>query len=135
MASPPETEPILESVPGFLRALAQLLHSLFAENPGGAILAALLGATLAWVIVSLIHRRSRAAGPRTVAKSAGSSGEVPQLAEEQYQALFKSSPVPTFICDTRKWRLLEVNEAAAREYDCRPRDEGAGRSRVHVDKK
>ena len=116
MASPQEIEPILQGVAGFLRAVPKILHSLFTESPAGPALAALLGAMVAGLIVSLIHRQSRAAEMRGAANSAASNDEVSQLAEEQYQTLFKSNPVPTFICDTRKWRLLEVNEAAAREY-------------------
>jgi diguanylate cyclase (GGDEF)-like protein/PAS domain S-box-containing protein len=116
VASPQGIEPILQGVPEFLRAVPKILHSLFTESPAGLALTALLGAILAGLIVSLIYRRSRAAGLRDVANSAAFRGEASQLAEEQYQSLFKSNPVPTFICDTRKWRVIEVNEAATREY-------------------
>ena len=117
MASPQEIKPILEGVPGFLRAFPEMLPSLLTDNPAGAaVLAALLGAMFAGLIVSLLMRKFRAAEMRGAANAAASNGEVSRLAEEQYQALFQSSPVSTFICDTRKWRLLEVNEAALREY-------------------
>jgi diguanylate cyclase (GGDEF)-like protein/PAS domain S-box-containing protein len=117
VASPREIEPILEGVPEFFRAFPQILHSFFTENPRGAVLAALLlGALLAGLVVSLLLRRFRAAGLRRTANSTASNDEVSKLAEGQYQTLFQSSPVATFICDTRKWRFLEVNEAAARGY-------------------
>ena len=116
MASPQDIQPILESVPGFFQAFPGILLSLFNENPAGAAFAALLGAILAGWIVNLVHRGSRAADLRSAAKSTASNAAVSKLAEEQYQTLFQSSPVPTFICDTRKWRLLEANEAAVREY-------------------
>ena len=116
MASPQEIEPILEGVPGFFQVFPEILHSLLTDNPAGTALAVLLGAMVAGVIVSLIYRRSSAAELRGAAKSVVSNDEVSKLAEEQYQALFQSNPVPTFICDTRKWRLIEANEAAAREY-------------------
>ena len=68
-------------------------------------------ARLAGLIVSLIYRRSRAAGLRDVANCAAAMSEASRLAEAQYQTLFKGNPVPSFICDTRKWRVLEVNDA------------------------
>jgi len=116
VALPQEIDSILEGVPGFFRAVPEILHSLLAENPAGAALAAMLGALFAGVIVSLVLRRSRALLLRKPANPPVSNVEVSRLAEEQYQTLFQSSPVSTFICDTRKWRFLEINEAAAREY-------------------
>src|SRR5258706_7800906 len=100
----------------FSRGVPKILHSLLAETPAGVALAAMLGALFAGVIVSLVLRRSRAADQRKPANPPVSNVEVSRLAEEQYQTLFQSSPVSTFICDTRKWRFLEINEAAAREY-------------------
>ncbi len=115
MASPQEIEPVLEGVPVFFRSFLEMLHSLLTENPAGAVvLAALLGAMVAGLIVGLLHRKSAAA--RGAAKVAASNDGVSKLTEEQYQTLFQSNPLPTFICDTRKWRFLEINEAAAREY-------------------
>src|SRR5258708_384448 len=117
VALPQEIEPIVEGLPGYFRALPDILHSLFTENPAGAALfAAGLGASLAALIVSLLHRKSRAAHTRNAENAASADDEVSRLTQEQYQTLYQISPVPTFICDTRKWRLLEVNEAAAREY-------------------
>ncbi|MBI3527264.1 MAG: EAL domain-containing protein [Betaproteobacteria bacterium] len=112
MALPREIESIVDAIPGFFHTLPGLLHSLLTENPAGAGLAALVGA----LIAGLVHRRIRAGETRVMASSLASNDEVSKLAQEQYQTLFQSSPVPTFICDTRKWRFLEVNEAAAREY-------------------
>ncbi|MBC8007296.1 MAG: diguanylate cyclase [Prolixibacteraceae bacterium] len=115
MALPREIEPILEGAPGFFRSFLEILHSLLTENPAGAaVLAALLGAMVGAMIVGLLHRKSGTA--RGASKAATSNDEASRLANEPYQALFQSNPVPTFICDTRKWRFLEINEAAAREY-------------------
>jgi len=114
---PQEIEPILEGVPEFFRAVPGILHSFLSENPAGAALAAvLLVALLAGLTASLRRRRFRATEQSRTANSAPRSDEVSRLAEGQYQTLFQSSPVATFICDTRKWRFLEVNEAATREY-------------------
>jgi len=116
VALPQEIETIVQRVPGTVRFLAELLRSMLTENPSGAALAALIGAVAAGLITGLVFRKIRAADRRVAAKSIASNDEASKLAQEQYQTLFQSNPVPTFICDTRKWRLLEVNEAAAREY-------------------
>ncbi len=116
MPSPQEIKPIVEDVPGFLLAIPEILHSLIAANPAGAVLAGLLGALIAGLIVRIAHRRTHAAEVRGAQNVSVSNAEVSKLAEEQYRVLFKSSPVPTFICETRKWRLLEANDAASREY-------------------
>jgi diguanylate cyclase (GGDEF)-like protein/PAS domain S-box-containing protein len=123
VALPQEIEPILEAIrrffltlPELLRSLPERLHSLLTENPVGTGLAALIGAMIAGLIISLAHRRNRAGEARATASSMASNDEVSKLAQEQYRMLFQSSPVPTFICESRKWRFLEVNEAAAREY-------------------
>ncbi|HVY07749.1 MAG TPA: EAL domain-containing protein [Burkholderiales bacterium] len=106
----------MESVTGFLRALPELLRYLLADNPAGAALAALLGAVAAWIVIGFAYRRARARERQHIASSTAANDEAIRLAEEQYRTLFLSSPVPTFICETRRWRLLEANEAAAREY-------------------
>ena len=116
MALPQEIESIVQGVPGVFRILPELLHSMLTEKPAGTVIAVLIGATLACLITSLVFRKIRTAKVRVAPSSTASNSEVSKLAQEQYQALFQSSPVPTFICDTRKWRLLEVNDAAAREY-------------------
>jgi diguanylate cyclase (GGDEF)-like protein/PAS domain S-box-containing protein len=116
VALPQEIEPIVKGVSRFFQVLPELLHSLLTENPAGTVLAALIGAMVTGLIISLVYRKIRAAEMRGAASSMASNDEVSKLAQEQYQTLFQSSPVPTFICDTRKWRLLEINEAAAREY-------------------
>lgn len=116
MALPQEIEPIVEAIPGFFQTLPALLHSFLTEHPIGAVVAALAGAIVAGLITSLVHRKIRAGETRASASSMASNDEISKLAQEQYRTLFQSSPVPTFICDTRKWRLLEVNEAVTREY-------------------
>jgi diguanylate cyclase (GGDEF)-like protein/PAS domain S-box-containing protein len=112
VALPQAIEPVVEGILGFFQALPELLHSRITENPSGAVLAALIGA----LVAGLVYRKIRTAGVRVAAGSAASNDAVSGLVHDQYQALFQSSPLPTFICDTRKWRLLEVNEAAVREY-------------------
>ncbi len=116
MALPQEIGPVIKSILGFFHTLPELLHSPLIENHAGKVLAALIGALVAGLITRLVYRKTRAAERRVAASSMPSSHEVSKLAQEQYQTLFQSSPVPTLICDTRKWRLLEVNDAAAREY-------------------
>jgi diguanylate cyclase (GGDEF)-like protein/PAS domain S-box-containing protein len=106
----------VEDVPGLVQAFPEIAHSLIAASPAGALLAALFGALVAGLIVSVAQRRARRAEIRSTQKVAVSNAEVSRLAEEQYQALFQNSPVPTFVCDTRKWRFIEANEAASREY-------------------
>ncbi|HEX4984547.1 MAG TPA: EAL domain-containing protein [Burkholderiales bacterium] len=104
----------MESLPGFFQSLPEILHSLLADNPSGALLAALLGAMAAGVVASFLFRRRRSADQRAAAgpRYDGASRQ----AEEQYQALYQGTPVPTFVCETRRWRILEANDAAVREY-------------------
>jgi diguanylate cyclase (GGDEF)-like protein/PAS domain S-box-containing protein len=117
VAFPQEIEPILEGALGFFQPFREAVYSLLAENAkGAALVAVFLGAMLAWLIVRVIYRRSRTSRTHRAADAASSGLAVSQIADQQYQALYQSSPVPTFICDTRKWRFLEVNEAATREY-------------------
>jgi diguanylate cyclase (GGDEF)-like protein/PAS domain S-box-containing protein len=116
VALPQEIDPIVDGIPGFFQTLPALLHSLLTQNPAGAGLAALIGAVAAGLIISLVYRKMRAREARGTAIPMASNNEVAKLEQEQYRTLFQSSPVPTFICETRKWRLLEVNEAAVREY-------------------
>ncbi len=107
---------MLKGLPEWFRAVPELFQTLLTENPASTGLAALLGATFAGVVVSVLLRKSRAVEMRSTASAAAANDEVSRLAEDQYEILFRNGPVPTFICDTRKWRFLEVNEAAAREY-------------------
>ena len=116
MALPQQIESIVEALSGLFETLPNFLHSHLAENPVATGLAALIGAIAAALITSLVHRKRRAGDPISPSSSTASNNEVSKLEQEQYRTLFQSSPVPTFICDTRKWRLLEANEAAAREY-------------------
>src|SRR3977135_4226032 len=97
-------------------SLRETVRALVVDGSAGSALAVLVCVILAWLVVSFIRRRSRASARREAELSAASGDEASKVVEEQYQALLHSSPLPTFICDTRKWRLLEVNEAAAREY-------------------
>jgi diguanylate cyclase (GGDEF)-like protein/PAS domain S-box-containing protein len=116
VALPQEIEPIVETIPGFFQTLPALLHSLLVDNPVGAGLAALTGAVVAGLIISLVRRKVHSGETRAPASSTASNDEISKLAQEQYRTLFHSSPVPMLICDTRRWRLLEVNEAATRDY-------------------
>ena len=38
------------------------------------------------------------------------------VSEEQYHHLFDNTPIPTLVCETRRWRILEANAAALVEY-------------------
>jgi diguanylate cyclase (GGDEF)-like protein/PAS domain S-box-containing protein len=113
---PQGIESIVESIPGFFQSIPEIFHSLLAENARGAALAGLIGALAAWLVASVVFRRAHAARVPATVSPAVSNAEVSRHAQEQYQTLFQSNPAPTFICDTRKWRVLEANEAAAREY-------------------
>jgi hypothetical protein len=89
--SPQEIKPIVEDVPGFLLAIPEILHSLIAANPAGAVLAGLLGALIAGLIARIAHRRTLAAEVRGAQNVSASNAEVSKLEEEQYRALFRPS--------------------------------------------
>ena len=96
--------------------LPDMIRSLLTQ-PAIAALAGACGILLCVLVVGTLRRKQpvdRSAG--ALERTNGAGEEISRLAQEQYQSLFRANPTPTFVCDTRKWRLLEVNEAAAREY-------------------
>jgi len=104
-------ERFLESVWGFLRTIAQRLLPSTADDFAAMIIAGVAGAALAWLIAQFFYfRRSRArTAEGVIAEKAGMSGA-------QYRLLFDHNPIPTFVCETRRWGCLEVNEAAVNGY-------------------
>ena len=104
-------EPILKSVWGFLRTIAQRLLPSTADDFAAMIIAGVAGAALAWLIAQFFYfRRGRArTAEGVIAEKAGLSGA-------QYRLLFDHNPIPTFVCETRRWGCLEVNEAAVNGY-------------------
>jgi diguanylate cyclase (GGDEF)-like protein/PAS domain S-box-containing protein len=107
----------METARAALGDIPGALHSLFGEDPRGALAGAVLGVVLAWIVGRLFFRRNRAEAV-PVSKAVANPIGLPatQLSEEQYHHLFDSNPVVTLICDTRKWRCLEANAAALAEY-------------------
>ena len=112
MASPQEAESILNRVPDIV---AELLHS-FSAGSTGLVAAVLLGLTVAAIVVIVLVRRMRSAGNRRDAASGAFPGGSTKLAMDPWRALFQNSPLPTFICDARKNRFLDFNEAATSTY-------------------
>ncbi len=111
MASPQEAESILNRVPDLVPGL---LHSFSAA--GTALIAAvLLGLLFAAIIIMVLVRRMRSdKSHRNVVPASGEDDS--NSAQNPWRALFQNNPVPTFICDARKSRFLDVNEAAASAY-------------------
>jgi diguanylate cyclase (GGDEF)-like protein/PAS domain S-box-containing protein len=104
-------ERFLESVWGFLRTIAQRLLPSTADDFVAMVIAGVAGAALAWLIAQFFYfRRGRARmAEEVIAEKAGLSGA-------QYRLLFDHNPIPTFVCETRRWGCLEVNEAAVNGY-------------------
>jgi diguanylate cyclase (GGDEF)-like protein/PAS domain S-box-containing protein len=120
-------ESILESVGGFLGSFTGGFVSQLGEDPRGAIAGLLLGGLVTWFAARRLVRRERdepKPAPAQVPAPAATPARplvapvVPpaSVAEEQYHHLFDSSPVPTLVCETRRWRILEANAAALVEY-------------------
>jgi diguanylate cyclase (GGDEF)-like protein/PAS domain S-box-containing protein len=116
VASPREIEPILHSVPGHIHTFLERLRFLLAEHPLGVMLASVVAVLLVGFLLPVMFRKSHARQVQAADGPTPSRGERRQEGELQYQTLFQSSPIPTFICDTRRNRLLEVNDAAMRDY-------------------
>jgi PAS domain S-box-containing protein len=102
----------------FLGSLGSIALRLMPSNADGiatAIIACVAGAVLAWLAARFFYRRrSRpvAIDPAADAVSAGEAGS----AGEQYRLLFDHNPIPTFVCETRRWACLDVNESALKGY-------------------
>jgi diguanylate cyclase (GGDEF)-like protein/PAS domain S-box-containing protein len=81
------------------------------------IIAGVVGATIAWLGARFFYlRRVRPRTAKDDRAAAGASAEKAGLSNEQYHLLFDYNPVPTFVCETRRWGCLEVNEAAVKGY-------------------
>jgi len=110
-------ETFLESIWGFLRTIAHGMLPSTASGVAAMIIAGVVGATIAWLgarffYLRRVRPRTAKDDPAAVGASAGKAG----LSNEQYHLLFDHNPVPTFVCETRRWGCLEVNEAAVNGY-------------------
>lgn len=110
-------KPFLESIWGFLRTFAQGLLPSTGDGIAVVIIAGLAGAAIAWLAARFFYRRRsrfRAAKDDPAAEEAiiGEAG----LSDAQYHLLFDHNPIPTFVCETRRWGCLEINQAAVNGY-------------------
>ena len=106
-------ELFLESGWGFLRTFARGLLPSTADGVAVVIIAGVAGATIAWLTARFFYRRrSRPLGPAGEEAIAAEAG----LSDAQYHLLFDHNPIPTFVCETRRWGCLEINEAAVNGY-------------------
>jgi diguanylate cyclase (GGDEF)-like protein/PAS domain S-box-containing protein len=88
-----------------------------AGGVAAVIIAAVAGATIAWLgarFFYLSRGHPRAATDDPAAEKA--IAEKARLSDAQYHLLFDHNPIPTFVCETRRWRCLEINEAAVNAY-------------------
>ncbi|MEO8005624.1 MAG: EAL domain-containing protein [Betaproteobacteria bacterium] len=106
----------IDGLTGYLRVASEILRGLPTQNFPEFFIAAAGGALVCGLFVHLRHRRSRAEQARRFASLAEGRDEAAKVVEEQYRTLFQGNPVPAFICEPRKWRILDANEAAAQEY-------------------
>jgi diguanylate cyclase (GGDEF)-like protein/PAS domain S-box-containing protein len=109
-----DIERFLEQLSGFLGILLKTVASINVDDFRGPVVAGLLGACFAWLISRMIYHRSLldSQAPMLAATNIPAS----KLSEAQYHHLFDNMPVPVFVCDTRRGRVLEVNAAAANAY-------------------
>ncbi|HXF17987.1 MAG TPA: EAL domain-containing protein [Burkholderiales bacterium] len=115
MASPREIEPILLNVPGHIHTFLERLRLLAAQYPFALLLASVIAVLLVALFLYVIIRKLRAGRPWLLGSAASSRAEMSKDGD-QYRTLLQNSPIPTLICDTRRNRLLEVNDALVREY-------------------
>src|SRR5207344_506959 len=81
------------------------------------VIAGVAGATFAWFGARLFYlRRSHARVARGDPATVGAMVEESVLSDAQYHLLFDHNPIPTFVCETRRWGCLEVNKAAVNGY-------------------
>jgi diguanylate cyclase (GGDEF)-like protein/PAS domain S-box-containing protein len=110
-------ETFLESIWGFLKIFAQGLQPSSGKSVAAVIIASVAGAMIAWLGARFFYlRRVRPRTAKDDPAAAGASAEKAGLSNEQYHLLFDYNPVPTFVCETRRWGCLEVNEAAVNGY-------------------
>jgi diguanylate cyclase (GGDEF)-like protein/PAS domain S-box-containing protein len=110
-------KPFLESIWGLLRTLAQRLLPSTADGVAVVIIAGVAGAAIAWLTARFFYLMSRR---RRAVKNDPAAGDAfavdTRLSNAQYRLLFDHNPIPTFVCETRRWGCLEVNEAAVNGY-------------------
>jgi len=110
-------EPFLESILGFLRTFAQVRLPSTAGGVAAVIIAGVAGVTIAWLGARFFYlRRGR---PRAAKRDPAAEGAIAAeagLSDAQYHLLFDHNPIPTFVCEMRRWGCLAVNEAAVNAY-------------------
>lgn len=106
----------IDGLTGYLRVASEILHDLPTQNFQEFFIAAAGGALVCGLFVHLRHRASRIEQARRFASLAEDRNEAAKVVEEQYRTLFQGNPLPAFICEPRKWRIVDANEAAAQEY-------------------
>ncbi|MGH8731535.1 MAG: putative bifunctional diguanylate cyclase/phosphodiesterase, partial [Burkholderiales bacterium] len=110
-------EPFLESIWGFLRTLAQGRLPSTAGGVAAVIIAGVAGATIAWLGARVFYpRSSRFPAVKREPVAGGAIFAEAGLSDAQYHLLFDHNPIPTFVCEMRRWGCLEVNEAAVNGY-------------------
>jgi len=110
-------EPFLESIWGSLGSIGQRLLPSTAEGVAAVIIAGVAGAVIAWLTARFFYlRRSRPRAAKDDPADGEAIAEEAGLSDEQYHLLFDHNPIPTFVCETRRWGCLEVNEAAVNAY-------------------
>ena len=109
-------EQFLESIWEILRPFAQGLLPSTTVGVASVIIAGVAGATFAWFLARLVYRRGRPRVTKADLATVGAAGVGVGLSDEQYQLIFDDNPIPTLICETRRWGCLAVNKAAVNAY-------------------
>jgi len=108
-------KPFLQSIWEFLSSFPQRLLPSTADGVVALVVAGVAGAVIAWLAARLFYRRR--GRPLAVESAAAEAiGGDKALSDEQYHLLFDHNPIPTFVCETRRWVCLAVNEAAINNY-------------------
>jgi diguanylate cyclase (GGDEF)-like protein/PAS domain S-box-containing protein len=110
-------EPFLESILGFLRTFAQWRLPSTSGGVGVVLIVGVAGATIAWLGARFFYlRSSRFPAVQREPVAEGAIAAEAGLSDAQYHQLFDHNPIPTFVCEMRRWGCLEVNEAAVNGY-------------------
>jgi diguanylate cyclase (GGDEF)-like protein/PAS domain S-box-containing protein len=100
-----------------LRTFAQRLLPSTADDIAAVIISGVAGAAIAWLTARFFYLRSRRSRAAKCDPAAGEAiAEDAGLSDAQYHLLFDHNPIPTFVCETRRWGCLEVSEAAVNSY-------------------
>ncbi len=117
MELPQVIETFLESVWGFLRTFAHALLPSSEYGAAAAIIAGICVATFAWLGSRFFYlKRGRALTADSDSDGEEAIAGEASLSDAQYRLLFDHNPIPTFVCETRRWSCLEFNEAALNGY-------------------